>query len=264
MPNQTSSTAVRIAAALVFLLATQRPGAQAADAPPATATKPPASAASGSLPMTAIPAAPKPATADPAVHPSDSSMLPPITPEAAAAEVVNLLSGEFNSAAQAAADTSNEYRDIHLSIVPAWTDRTDGHWLYVEQAVATALDRPYRQRVYHVVPGADGTVVSEIWLLPGDNTRFVGEYKKAKPLEGLTPQELKRMDGCEVRLTRTAPHRYEGATPDRACKSAREGAVFTTSIVSLSADGIDSWDRGWDDAGLQVWGAVSGPYKFRR
>lgn len=264
MPKPTRETAVRIAASLVLLWAAPLPSAHTAEPPPPAAPKPTGHVSPGSLPMTAAPAAAKPATADPAVHPSDSPALPPIGPEVAAAEVVKLLTGEFTSAAQAAADSSKEYKDIHLSIAPAWTDRTDGHWLYVEQAVATAHDRPYRQRVYHVVPGADGAVISEVWLLPGDNARFVGEYKKAKPLEGLTPQDLRRMEGCEVRLTRTAPQRYEGSTPDRSCRSAREGAVFTTSIVTLTAEGIDSWDRGWDEAGLQVWGALSGPYKFRR
>jgi hypothetical protein len=55
------------------------------------------------------------------------------------------MTGSFSSAEQAAADTN--YFDIRLEIVPIWTTRADGHWLYVEQAAAGYLERPYRQRV---------------------------------------------------------------------------------------------------------------------
>ncbi|MFN7964471.1 MAG: chromophore lyase CpcT/CpeT [Acidobacteriota bacterium] len=258
-----AASTTRLVAGLIVLAFAAQSSATAATQPDeSSVAKPPPATPDATLPAATRPSASKPLSTDPAKTTPESDLLSPIAPADAAAEVAALLSGNFTSAEQAKED--KEYRDIHLSVAPAWTDRTDGHWLYVEQAVATALDRPYRQRVYHIVPGPDGTVISEIWLLPGDNARFVGQYKQPKPLEGITPQELKRMEGCEVRLSRIAPHRYQGSTPDRSCKSNREGAVFTTSIVTLSQSGIDSWDRGWDDAGLQVWGAVSGPYKFRR
>ena len=65
------------------------------------------------------------------------------------------MSGSFSSAAQAADDPEN-YFDIRLEMVPIWSERSDGPWLYVEQAAASALDRPYRQRVYHLVETEDG------------------------------------------------------------------------------------------------------------
>jgi CpeT protein len=66
--------------------------------------------------------------------------------------LVEGMTGTFSSAAQAAADPDNFF-DIRLQMVPIWTDRAEpdgARWLYVEQASAEALDRPYRQRVYRV------------------------------------------------------------------------------------------------------------------
>ena len=58
------------------------------------------------------------------------------------------MEGSFSSEKQSIKDTN--YFDIRLQMKRIWKDRTDGIWLYVEQAVSTAQQKPYRQRVYHV------------------------------------------------------------------------------------------------------------------
>ena len=58
------------------------------------------------------------------------------------------MTGNFTSAEQAKADP--DFKVIHLHIAPIWTERTDGPWLYMEQAAASSLDKPYRQRIYHL------------------------------------------------------------------------------------------------------------------
>ena len=74
-------------------------------------------------------------------------------PQANAAERLDTLaawmSGIFTSEAQSKADA--EFRNVRLVMYPIWTDRTDGKWLYAEQAVVESLDKPYRQRVYHLM-----------------------------------------------------------------------------------------------------------------
>ena len=42
------------------------------------------------------------------------------------------MTGTFSTAVQATEDP--EFFDLSLHIKPIWTDRTDGRWLYVEQA----------------------------------------------------------------------------------------------------------------------------------
>jgi hypothetical protein len=171
------------------------------------------------------------------------------------------MTGSFSSAAQAAADTS--YLDIRLEVVPVWTDRADGHWLYVEQAVADHIERPYRQRVYHVTAGDSGEITSAVLTIP-DPLRFAGAWREPAPLAALAPDSLDLREGCTVVLRRTERDLFEGGTAGSGCASSLAGAAYATSLVELSPDRLTSWDRGFDREGNQVWGAVDGPYVFDR
>jgi len=172
------------------------------------------------------------------------------------------MAGSFSSAAQAAADSA--YYDIRLEMTPIWRERGDGPWLYVEQAVASHLDRPYRQRVYHLVAEAPGRFASEVHEV-ADPLRFAGAWREARPLQALHPDSLAWREGCAVRLEWVpAEGVYRGATDGRACASTLRGASWASSEVSVWADSLVSWDRGFDDAGEQVWGAEAGGYVFRR
>lgn len=176
--------------------------------------------------------------------------------------VIALMSGSFSSAAQAAEDES--YSDIRLEMVPIWTERSDARWLYVEQATAAALDKPYRQRVYRVSRRDDGAIVSAVYELPGDALNFAGAWRDPARFHSFGPDELSPREGCEVILTRVGKSEWTGSTVEDRCKSTLRGASYATSEVTLSAAGIDSWDRGYNDGGEQVWGAEAGPYKFLR
>ncbi len=171
------------------------------------------------------------------------------------------LAGSFSSHAQSVADTS--YFDIRLEMEPVWTDREDGHWFYVEQAVAAHRDHPYRQRVYHLTADEPGVYRSDIYLLP-DPLRFAGAWSDDEPLASLTPDSLALKDGCSVFLSRSGDGAFEGETVVGECGSDLHGAAYATSEVRVTADALLSWDRGWDAEGNQVWGAENGGYVFDR
>lgn len=171
------------------------------------------------------------------------------------------LTGSFSSAAQAAVDTS--YYDIRLEMVPIWTDRVDGHWLYVEQAVASHRERPYRQRVYHVVGRGDTLVLSEVFEIP-EPQRFAGDWREDEPLETLSPDSLRLREGCTVYLRMAEEGMFVGGTVGTGCASDLNGAAYATSMIVLTPDRLESWDRGFDAEGDPVWGAEGGPYIFRR
>ena len=179
-----------------------------------------------------------------------------------AAEVASLLVGTFSSRAQSEAQPS--YRDVTLRMAPIWTDRTDAHWFYVEQAMASAPDRPYRQRVYRVSQDADGTVESMVLSLPGDPLPYAGAWRQPAPLNELVPDLLRPLDGCVVFLEPAGPGRFQGGTRGTGCASTRDGAAYTTSEITLEPGLIQSWDRGFDARGTQVWGATEGGYRFVR
>jgi hypothetical protein len=174
-------------------------------------------------------------------------------------ELVAWMTGWFSSAEQAAL-LPDDYFDIRLFMVPIWTDRTDGPWLYVEQAAASALQRPYRQRVYHLVATEDG-VRSDVYELPGDPLVFAGDWRTPERFVALGPDELVPRTGCSIFLERTADG-YRGSTVEGDCPSTLAGASYATSEVVISEDVLESWDRGFDAHGEQVWGATAGAYVF--
>lgn len=106
--------------------------------------------------------------------------------------LASLLAGSFSSAEQAAADKN--YRNVVLHVVRIWPERADGPWLYVEQALADAVDQPYRQRVYQLARRPDGSFESRVFTL-ADPVAATGAWRKAAPLADLTPAALTLRDG---------------------------------------------------------------------
>ncbi|MBX3407127.1 MAG: chromophore lyase CpcT/CpeT [Phycisphaeraceae bacterium] len=178
------------------------------------------------------------------------------------AVLTDFMAGSFSSAKQAEKDPEN-FRDIRLEMARIWPDRADGVWLYVEQAVATSLDRPYRQRVYRLTANADGTLRSDVYTLPEPALRFAGAWREPARLADLTPQQLDLKDGCAITLTwHPCSSLFTGTTTGTGCESTLQGAAYATSEASINAYGMITWDRGFDRAGNQVWGSTAGGYVF--
>jgi hypothetical protein len=176
--------------------------------------------------------------------------------------VASWMVGSFSSAAQAVSDP--DFLDIHLEMTRVWEDRQDGIWLYVEQAAASSVAKPYRQRIYRVFVQPNGLIVSEVYELPGEPLRFAGAWRRPELLESLTPKALILKDGCQVVLKKVTDTQWAGGTVGQGCASTRQGAAYATSEVIITPEGLRTWDRGFDKAGKQVWGAVKGPYEFSR
>ena len=178
----------------------------------------------------------------------------------AVSEVARRLTGSFSSEAQAKEDPA--FLDVRLHMAPIWTSRTDGPWIYVEQAMATALDKPYRQRIYRLVDRGDGAVESLVYELENPAER-VGAWRDPSRFDADSPESLVLRDGCSIVLE-PAGEAWIGSTNDRDCESSLRGARYATSEVVLLEQGLDTWDRGFDAEGKQVWGATKGAYRFRR
>lgn len=172
--------------------------------------------------------------------------------------LLSWMTGSFSSAEQAKMD-SNFY-DISLEMVQIWKDRTDGPWIYVEQALTTRKENPYRQRVYQLVQENE-KFKSIVYSFKHD-TLFAGDYKKENPLNQLTPDSLIIREGCAVILQKISDDTFQGSTKDRDCVSLHRGATYATSEVTIKEERIISWDRGFDLNDNQVWGAEKGGYIF--
>ena len=172
-------------------------------------------------------------------------------------ELYSLMQGSFNSGKQAQQDST--YFDISLHMYPIWEDK--GKFLYVEQALSSNQDRPYRQRVYELTQINDSVLSSAVYRIPNDSL-WIGKWKTPSDFDSISPSDLSIRDGCAVLLKRIEANYFKGTTLNDACKSALRGASYATSKVEITSERISSWDQGFDASGNQVWGAEKGGYVF--
>lgn len=172
----------------------------------------------------------------------------------------SVMAGSYSSEAQAKADTA--FYDIRLEMVRIWPERTDGYWLYVEQAVSSYLDRPYRQRVYRLSEEPDGRFRSQVYTLL-EPTRFIGAFRTPTAFSAIGPDQLELREGCDLLLEWNADtDEYRGSTAEQTCESNLRGARWAYSEAVISPSGMRSWDKGLDAEGQQIWGPEKGPYDF--
>ena len=171
-----------------------------------------------------------------------------------------LMEGKFTSEAQSKSDTS--YFNISLVMSPIWSDKKDGMWLYVEQAVASKLDKPYRQRIYHLQHPSKNIFTSDIYTIK-DPLSFAGLQDDNIKRDKLKYDLIDLKEGCTVTLV-YHNNMYEGGTEEEKCPSDLRGAKYATTKIMLKKGELDSWDRGFDATGKQVWGATKGGYIFIR
>jgi len=173
------------------------------------------------------------------------------------------LEGRFSSNEQEKMDSS--YYGITLNMKRIWKNKSSEEelWFYVEQAMSEKIEKPYRQRVYNIIRISDNVFESKVFEL-NDHDNYINEWKKETPLEDLVPEDLLIKEGCSVFLNLLGDDSFSGKTEGENCPSDIRGAKFMTSEVTISSDSFISWDRGFDKDGKQVWGAVKGPYIFKK
>ncbi|NKF51974.1 hypothetical protein G3R49_15520 [Shewanella sp. WXL01] len=175
------------------------------------------------------------------------------------ARLLGWMQGHFTSEQQSIDD--KDFFNIHLNMVQIWPSEKST-WLYVEQAAATHLKEPYRQRVYEISAISETEFASKVYTFANPKD-YAGDYLDTNPLGKLSPKDLTEKQGCTVYLTWSADSAaYIGSTKADECKSKLRGASYATSEVTVTADSIMSWDRGFDASGEQVWGAVKAGYDF--
>lgn len=178
--------------------------------------------------------------------------------ESVDAAAARYLIGEFDSQEQSQSQPS--YYPISLVTCRLDMPELGEHVLYVEQALMEPPDDPYRQRVYGVTALDDGRALTAIYTLPDDRAAIgLCDDPSAPPFAA---GELTEKEGCGVYLTPTDAG-FEGSTEGTGCET-NLGGDYASSQVTLTADRLESWDRGFYLDGQQAWGAEDGPYVFIR
>jgi CpeT protein len=171
-------------------------------------------------------------------------------------ELITIMQGQYSSEAQSKRDTS--YFNISLRMVPIWKNK--GHYLYVEQAMFSKQEKPYRVRIYKIYQRGD-EFVSEIHTLKNEK-EWIGKWKNPAVFDALTENDIELKSGCEVVLKRVGKNKFIGETGVKTCASELRGAAYATSKVTVTENEILSWDQGFNKNDKQVWGAEKGGYEF--
>jgi hypothetical protein len=174
--------------------------------------------------------------------------------------------GRFSTEAQHRADA--RYDIVEARIIRIWPERTDGVWLYQEQAIINAPGltpdaaraRPYFQFVARVVEIAPGVLRRDNFRVK-DGAKWLNLGPGDARLATLAPDDL-AAPSCHNRLERVASGVFIGGT--ETCANAFRGAVMMESRSVTTSDAYVNWDRGFDAKGARVWGPADGGYIFRR
>ncbi|MEY3900707.1 MAG: hypothetical protein RL189_13, partial [Pseudomonadota bacterium] len=179
-------------------------------------------------------------------------------------QFADMLTGLFDSSSQAIDDS--EYLDVsvrHCSVMvtdlPA--DKRDGRFLALRQSVSTDA-KPYRVRILRVFAGVSEETVRVSSFALNDNSDISELCFKPEAERIISFSQLAE-EKCttESRLQNST---FVGGTVGDGCPSSRAGAVRMTSELTLDAQGMTTWDRGWTAQGQLAWGPEKGPYIFER
>lgn len=179
-------------------------------------------------------------------------------------EVVSHLVGAMDTSAQANANPDAPNVRITSCEVKvedaAPLNRPQAVFLYQEQALAQRLSQPYRQRFLQIAPSANSLGVESAVFKPPTPKAWIGLCGKPEAERVVQRRDIGESN-CSVFLQRSGKN-YIGETPAGGCPTNYKGAVRTKNRIVLHQAGMDTWDRGFDAAGNQVWGAKDKPYQF--
>lgn len=143
-------------------------------------------------------------------------------------------------------------------------------FLYQEQALTNQLNQPYRQRFMAIEADADQQRVVVRSFKPPFPRAWSGFCSRSQQAHRSAaqpplPAAVLREEVCQVSLRQDPERsdRYTGSTPSAGCPTTFRGAVRITNTITLDPSGMETWDRGFDATGQQLWGAKQQGYRFR-
>lgn len=186
------------------------------------------------------------------------------TLEQQAEEVAALLIGKMDTSAQVIANSKAPNVQMTTCRIELLNPAdSQSIFLYQEQAMSTSLDKPYRQRFLQISPSPLSQTVRSRSFKPADPTRWSGLCNATPSLEQTVDLSDLGTPVCNVFLKQVGKS-YMGNTPTDGCPANIRGAVRITNHIEITPDSMNTWDRGFDAQGKQVWGAKTESYQFRR
>ncbi|MFP4299769.1 MAG: chromophore lyase CpcT/CpeT [Spirulinaceae cyanobacterium] len=180
-------------------------------------------------------------------------------PQANVDAVAQHLIGVMDTSAQA--EQISDIPRVRMTTCEVTVEGANGRFLYQEQALTRNLDQPYRQRFLRLSLGDDGETVESRTYTPENPETWIGLCEQPR-VERIVGRDRITDGNCSVYLV-PWHNLYIGHTQPGGCPADFRGAVKVTNTIVLHSAGMNTWDRGFNAQGEQVWGAESRPYQFR-
>ena len=156
----------------------------------------------------------------------------------------------------------SNYVEVQVVVCPIWNNMFGNNkWLYVEQAVSSKPEAPYRQRIYELKFNGNNQYTIFNYKLPRVSG-YSNACENLQVFDNLKPEDLFLIDGCNVELVKNKSSEYVGGTIDKQCKSDLIGTDYVVVQTVISATRFYSWDRGFKINEVQVWGPKDKGYTF--
>lgn len=184
-----------------------------------------------------------------------------------AQKVVSYLTGVMETSAQAKAipdapSVRMTTCEVQLSSTGGSVQRSEGVFLYQEQALTRDLSKPYRQRILEIKPSVDRNSIESVSFKLINPKNWIGLCQEPLSERVISSQEIQNAN-CRVFLQPVGTQ-YIGETQPGGCATNFKGAVKITNTIKLDQQGMETQDRGFDAKGKQVWGAENRSYQYKK
>lgn len=179
-------------------------------------------------------------------------------------QLAQWLAGHFNNLDQALAEPA-WFANIHVYQCPLPYSVLSGIGFYVEQSYDIYPDRPYRQRVLHLLSDSTGRIRIQNYSLNYPE-RYLGAGRDLSKLHTLTSADVEMLPGCVTEVEWTGTSFKGRSIPGKTCLIYRKDQeTYLRSEFEVTATEFRSLDQGLDPVTDKVvWGSLSGPFQFMK
>jgi len=170
------------------------------------------------------------------------------------------MTGSFSTHEQSLSDP--DYNDYLVHLARIWKHRSDGYWLYVEQASAAFESQPFRQRIFHLAYENDSIIQCSNFRIE-NALNFVEAWRYPSIFDTVDQSSLIEREGCAVYFYRDGRD-FSGRTRGKKCESHMRGSSYTTSQVRLTDTTMFVVDLWYDSDDSLVYGPKMPGYIFKK
>ena len=152
---------------------------------------------------------------------------------------------------------------MRLRVVEFWKGGPAG-WLYLEWVRPGDEAKPLRQLVLRLAERKDGYFATTVHRLPGDASRFAGEWRKDQPFAQLRPADLEEIPGCRMEASRAMLAHFVVVTQGNRCPGDLPGVPYMRFEFSISSSDLDLLEQPRDAAGNVPPKSRLDPFRYAR